>query len=305
MPSHDLLIEELAARQLGLVTRAQLRERGITARAIDRRVQAMRLRPVQRGVYRVGPVAAPHARELAAVFACGPHAVVSHRSAAWLWQLLPDPGDVEPVDVSLRQGDRNRPRIRAHRVCLRADEVTTLQNIPITSIRRTLTDLSALLGGREMERVLAQAERLHRIDQHTLQSLAVNHAGRPGAPLLRALLQNETGPALTRSEAEERFLALIRKAQLPAPETNVLLGEYEVDFLWRRERLVVEVDGFAFHSSRENFEIDRRRDARLTAGGLSVMRVTWRQVVQEPTAIVARLAQALAWASNEFVPTRS
>jgi very-short-patch-repair endonuclease len=107
------------------------------------------------------------------------------------------------------------------------------------------------------------------------------------------MLACEAGPAFTRSEAEQRFLTLIRKAQLPLPEANVRVGNYEVDFLWRRQALVVEVDGYAFHSSRRRFENDRRRDALLTAGGLNVLRVTWRQVVHEPEAISARVAQAL------------
>ena len=97
--SDDEVIEQIAAGQLGLVTRSQLRARGITAHAIAGRVQTRRLRPLHRGVYRVGPVVAPHARELAAVLACGPQAVVSHRSAGWLWQLLSDPGDA-PVDIT-------------------------------------------------------------------------------------------------------------------------------------------------------------------------------------------------------------
>jgi hypothetical protein len=92
------------------VTRAQLRARGITPHEIASRVQAKRLRPLHRGVYRVGPVEAPYARELAAVLACGSHAVVSHRSAGWLWQLLPDPGPGEPVDVSLRRGRVRRQK---------------------------------------------------------------------------------------------------------------------------------------------------------------------------------------------------
>ena len=162
-----------------------------------------------------------------------------------------------------------RPNIRVHRVSLTVADITTLEGIPVTSALRTLRDLSAVLTSRELERVLALAERQRRVDPETLRSLAAQHTGRPGAPLLRALLQIETEPALTRSEAEERFLALVRKAQLPAPETNVKLSGYEVDFLWRQERLVVEVDGFAFHSSREDFEADRRRDARLTARGLN------------------------------------
>jgi very-short-patch-repair endonuclease len=297
--SVDELIEDIAARQMGLVTRAQLRAAGIAADVIDRRVRANRLRQVHRGVYRVGPLVAPRSRELAAVLACGPRAALSHRSAGALWELLPAADESAPIDISVSQGNRGRrPNIRVHRVSLPAHDVTSLEGIPVTSVCRTVLDLAALLGARDLERVLAQAERQHHLDQPTLQSIAANHAGRPGAPVLRALLQNEARPALTRSEAEERFLSLIRKAQLPAPETNVLAGEYEVDFLWRRERLVVEVDGFAFHSARQNFESDRRRDARLAARGLSVVRVTWRQLVQEPEAMVARLAQALARAGN-------
>ncbi|MEX2284216.1 MAG: DUF559 domain-containing protein [Gemmatimonadota bacterium] len=295
----DELIERLACTQLGLVTRPQLRECGIADDVIDRRVRANRLRKVHRGVYRVGPLVAPRSCELAAVLACGPHALLSHRNAGTLWQLLPADAETAPIDVSVSRGNRGRrPNIRMHRVSLSADDDTNLEGIPVTSVRRTILDLAALLGGRDLERALAQAERLHRLDRSTLRSMATSHAGRPGAPVLRGLLQNEAGPALTRSEAEERFLGLIRKAQLPAPETNVQLGEYEVDFLWRREQLVVEVDGFAFQSSRQNFETDRRRDARLTARGLSVMRVTWRQVVHEPEAMVARLAQSLVRMGN-------
>jgi very-short-patch-repair endonuclease len=101
-------------------------------------------------------------------------------------------------------------------------------------------------------------------------------------------------PAFTRSEAEERFVDLIRRASLPASETNVALHGYEVDFLWRQRGLVVEIDGFASHGDRGAFEADRRRDADLAAHGIQVMRITWRQIAHEPEATLARLAQALA-----------
>ncbi len=89
------------------------------------------------------------------------------------------------------------------------------------------------------------------------------------------------------------MLALVRAARLPMPDVNVRVGPIEVDFLWREERLVVEVDGFRFHSSRAAFERDRRRDAELQAGGLRVMRVTWRQLTREREATLARIARAL------------
>ena len=288
---YDDLIDALAGGQLGLVTRAQLCEHGMSAAAIDSRVRARRLRQLHRGVYRAGPLVVARARELAALLACGPHACISHRSAGFLWQLLPDPGDEVAVDVSIGQGYRGRrPDIRIHRVALRADDVTTLDGIRLTTLSRTIVDLAAALDHRGLERVLAQAERVHRLDRKKL----VLVAGRPGAPLLRSLICDEVGPAFTRSEAEARFLALMRKAELPAPETNVRVADYEVDFLWRRERLVVEVDGIAYHSSSRSFESDRRRDARLTARGLTVVRVTWNQIVREPEAMLVRLAQTFA-----------
>jgi very-short-patch-repair endonuclease len=101
------------------------------------------------------------------------------------------------------------------------------------------------------------------------------------------------GPQLTRSEAERRFLDLIERARLPRPRTNVRIGRYEVDLLWPEQRLIVEVDGYAFHSTRAAFERDRARDAELIAAGYHVIRVTWRQLVEEPEATVALLAAAL------------
>jgi very-short-patch-repair endonuclease len=86
----------------------------------------------------------------------------------------------------------------------------------------------------------------------------------------------------------------VDRARLPAPAVNLTVAGHEVDFFWRVERLVVEVDGFAFHRTRSSFEEDRLRDAELLAAGFSVQRVTWRQLVREPEAVVARLAQALA-----------
>ena len=292
---YDDLIDALSGEQLGLVTRAQLCEHGMSADAIDSRVRARRLRQLHRGVYRAGPLVVARARELAALLACGPHACISHRSAGFLWQLLPDPGDDVPVDVSLGHGHRGRrPDIRVHRVALRADEVTTLDRIRLTTLSRTIVDLAAVLDRGGLERVLAQGERVHQLDRAKLLVHVASHAGRPGAPLLRSLFCDEVGPAFTRSEAEARFLALMRKAELPAPETNVRVGDYEVDFLWRSERLVVEVDGIAYHSSTRSFENDRRRDARLAARGLTVVRVTWKQIVREPEAMLVRLAQTFA-----------
>jgi very-short-patch-repair endonuclease len=157
-----------------------------------------------------------------------------------------------------------------------------------------LLDLSGEASSRELEQALAQAERRHLVIHSNLLALLARYPGRPGGGRLGSLLHGPERPALARSEAEERFLALVRRAELPAPDVNVRFGGYELDFLWREAALALEIDGFAFHGDRAAFEADRRRDAALAASGVQVMRVTWRQVRDEAEATLVRLVRALA-----------
>jgi very-short-patch-repair endonuclease len=113
-------------------------------------------------------------------------------------------------------------------------------------------------------------------------------ATRPG--LRRAVVLE---PRLTRSEAERRLVKLVRAARLPLPVTNTRLAGWEVDAFWPRHRVVVEVDGYAYHGNRAAFERDRRKDAALVAAGYRVVRITWRQLADEPHAVVALLARLL------------
>jgi very-short-patch-repair endonuclease len=117
---------------------------------------------------------------------------------------------------------------------------------------------------------------------------------RPGAPRLRELVDPERATTFTRAQSEELLLALIRRGGLPAPETNVLMTAVEVDFLWRDERVIVEVDGWASHGTPAAFERDRRRDATLENEGWRVIRITWRQLTKEPEAVLVTIATALA-----------
>jgi very-short-patch-repair endonuclease len=287
-------VAALAARQRGVVTRAQLLRVGWTGNAIDYRLRSGRLHALRRGIYLVGHAVAPRgARELAAVLACGPGAVLSHRTAARLWRLLP--GTEHELDVTVAGRDPGlKPGIRIHCVAALAHrELRKLGGIPITAPARTLLDLAAVVSARELERALAEAHSRRLARRNELVALLARYPRRPGVAALRALLDSDGSPSLTRSEAEERLLALVRAADLPAPETNVRLGAHEVDFLWREQGLIVEVDGFAFHSSRPAFERDRLRDAQLGAQGFRVIRITWRQLVDRPEAVIARIASAL------------
>jgi very-short-patch-repair endonuclease len=293
-PGRDWLIAALASRQYGVVSTRQLRAAGIGPGAIASRIRRHRLHRLHRGVYAVGHTAlAPLAREMAAVLACGEGAAISHRSAAVLWELA-QPSD-GPMDVTVPRGGRSRPGLRIHRGrSVGPRDVRTLRGIPVTSPARTLIDFAEVAPGRELERAVDEALVRRLSTRRALVAAVRRLNGHRGAARLRKLVEREEPPAMTRSEAEERFLGLTRAAEIEAPQVNVRLHGHLVDFVWLRSALVVEVDGYRFHSSRAAFERDRRRDAELGAAGYRVIRVTWEQLREEPYCVVRRLAQALA-----------
>jgi very-short-patch-repair endonuclease len=292
----DLAIAKLAGAQHGVVTRSQLGEAGLGRGGIEHRVAAGRLHRVHRGVYLVGHVArAPLAREAAAVLSCGDNALLSHASAAALWGVLAK--DRPGVDVDVTVIGRNpgrRPGVRTHRAReIDPRDRDVRHRIPVTSVARTLLDIAATEPPRELARSVEAARVRRLVGDRELERLLERASGHKGACALREVLRHTAEPAMTRSEAERRMLALLRAAGLPPSDVNVRVCGHEVDMLWRAERLIVEIDGFEYHRTREAFERDRLRDARLQAAGYRVMRITWRQLSEQPEAVVARVAQAL------------
>jgi very-short-patch-repair endonuclease/predicted transcriptional regulator of viral defense system len=291
----DGVIEGLAASQHGVVTRAQVVAAGVPVHVLEYRVKSGRLHRIHRAVYRVGPAVSPWEREAAAVLACGDGAVLSDRTAGVLWNIVRYPSGDVFVHVSVQCGQRRiGPDVRAHRIeRLEPDERTVLHGLPITTPARTILDLARTADAAELEQAIAMAEREGLATREEFGRLMDRYPRRPGTAAVRELLARDSGVVLTRSEAEALMVALFRKAGLRMPEVNVKLRGFEVDFVWRAEKLVVEVDGAAFHTSTRSFESDRRRDAMLAAAGFRVIRVTWRQLVEEPEAVIVRIAQAL------------
>ena len=284
----------LATSQEGTVKCRQLLDAGIGPSVIKRLARVGTLHRRHRGVYIVGHLAlAPFADEAAALLACGDRAVISHRSALFLWGL----GEPQPdqVDVTLMGGQR-RPKagIRIHRARLEPRDVRRRHSLPLTSPARTIIDIATTgAGDAELERCIAEARTQRLLRDGELEK-AVGQAGpRPGTARLRALLRAEGDPGITRSEGERILRRALRAAGLPQPVTNRRLGHWEPDFLWPIERVIVELDSWQFHRHRRAFERDRRKDMALRDAGHIVIRITGRQLVDEPLMVIAHIARAL------------
>ncbi len=291
-------VAELAAGQWGVVSREQLRALGLGRGAIDGRLRAGALRRVHHGVYAVaGAVLPREGRWLAAVLACGDRAVLSHVSAAVHWGLLQY--DAPRPEVTAPASRRQVPGIRLHRSrCLDAQDTTTHQGIPTTTVHRTLLDIAADAPDHHLERALAQAEKLRLYDHTAIEDVIARANGHKGTKRLTQAIADD--PQWTRSELERRMRKLAREHKLPRPLSNHTLDApdhpgLEADFYFPTHHLVVETDGWTDHHTRQAFEADRAKDAALTAAGYTVMRFTWRQLRDDPHTVAERLRATMGY----------
>jgi very-short-patch-repair endonuclease len=298
MEGADRLIAELAERQHGLVARWQLLAEGLGLGRglIEARVERGQLHVVHRGVYAVGcRPSSPHSRWMAAVLACGSHAVLSHRSAGQLWGILPQAS--HPPEVTRPTASRHREQITVHRGSIRADEIGIELGIPVTSVPRTVLDLAAMLSRRQVERGWHEIEVQGLTDRLSLPDLLERYPRRSGAVVLRELLASSEPTGVTQNDLEELFATFLDAHGLPRPLFNGTLPVrgrlLRPDCMWREERLLVELDGRAVHGTDRAFEGDRQRDRILLAEGWRSTRVTWRQLRDEPAAIAADLRELL------------
>jgi predicted transcriptional regulator of viral defense system len=258
-------IERIARAQHDQITLAQLLDAGLSKSTVGDRVKNGRLFRSHRGVYSLGhPPTSPLENRMAAVLACGPFAALSHASGAANLGIRPSAAIL--IDVTSRTGaGRGIAGIRAHRSRLAPEDATTVNGVPTTTCARTLLDLAEVVSREALAKALDQAEIAGIFD-------------------LRAL-----------EDVERRILAWIERAGLPRPEVNATLeleGQcIEVDFLWRRERLVLEADGWRTHRTHRAFRDDRARDRRLLRAHYRTARMTWNDSRRE---VIATIRAALA-----------
>jgi len=248
---------------------------------------------------------------MAAVLACGPGAVLSHRSAGQLWGLVPRAA-IEP-EVTRPRKFRGLAGIRAHHAVLPPDEVGGVLGIPVTSAPRTQFDLASILSARQVERSFNEMEVLRLTDPLSVADLVERYPGQRGVAMLRKVMAAGAPAGVTRRGLEQRFAALLDAHGLPRPSFNATLPVrgrlLEVDCMWRGEQLIVELDGNAVHGTRRAFENDRQRDRILLAEGWRSTRVTWRQLQDEGDEVAADLRWLLGPGSQRVAepgaqPTR-
>ncbi|MEA2495874.1 MAG: hypothetical protein QOJ29_3785 [Thermoleophilaceae bacterium] len=291
----DHLIAAVAWRQFGVIARSHLVELGLATKEIDYRVAVGRLHVIRRGVYAVGHERlVPEGRFLAAVFAGGADAVLSHRSAARHWGLVRYDGRIE---VTTPRNRRQGKDVRYSRASVESLDRTEHRGIPITTVGRTLLDLGAVAPKR-VPKAFEQADQLDLLDVTDLERLIQKHERRPGTAALRRLVVSaRSWRGITRSELEARFRSLLDQAGLPAPRINegIALDELfiEADAVWPDAKLIVELDGYAYHRGATAFERDRARDRAAVAAGWRVIRVTWKQLATEPKQLIRDLRRAL------------
>lgn len=288
-------LAKLAERQHGVVSIRQLTgPLGYSRSAVYRAVEAGRLHRIHPGVYAVGHTnLSLHGQCLAAVLACGPNALLSHVSAAWLWGLTKT--SPLPAAVSTPIHRKRRPPLQLHEArSLALEDRALREGIPVTALPRTLIDLAASVRSDWLEKLVERSEELGLFDLAAVEDLLSRTAGHHGHRQLRRAIALYRPTSFTRSGLEKRFLELVMEAGLPQPHTNYVEHGFELDCYWPELRFAVELDLFETHGTRAAFERDRKRQEDLLLLGITMTRVTGPRLEREPEEVIKRVARLLS-----------
>jgi very-short-patch-repair endonuclease len=280
----------LTRRQHGVVTRKQLLALGMPPETIRARLEAGRLHQLWAGVYAVGRPDVDRLGFLkAATLACGPDARLSHRSAAELWRI--GPRVAGPIDISVPAS--SRPRLAGIRLHRRSwpGQTRIVKGIPVADPVSVLIDLAAELATEEVEDAVNEADRLDLIRTHRLRPALDREPRRPGVGRLKRILDAQTFSRAANA-LERRFLAIVREAGIPPPETQRRLGRNRVDFFWPDLGFVVETDSLRHHRTAAEQAVDLGRDQAHARAGLRTLRFTHSQVFHRPDHVRAVLLDA-------------
>ncbi len=287
-----------------MVSARQLAEFGFPRETIARWVKEQRLHRIHRGVYAVGHEAVSWEGRLFAALLANEPAVASHKTAAWIWELL----RWRPEGFHLTAPTRRHRRkpIVVHFARLASEDRVVVEGIPVTSVARTMLDLAPSEPTRRLHQMMDRAEARKTFDLRQLDRLLARAGGHPGRVKLRDALDTfKPEGVVLRSDLERRFRRLVLAAGLPTPQANVVVEGYELDFYWEAEGFAVELDVYATHGSAASFEADRERVDDLLLAGIETIRVTGVRLDREPQATIARVAAHLERRRRAVGPRRS
>jgi len=294
------MVADLAKRQHGVVSHAQLMAVGYSTAAVARAAERALLHRIHRGAYAVGHAGlSDHGFCLAAVLSCGRGAVLSHASAAWLWGLA----SVAPsrCDVTAPARGHRRDTIHVHHsTILEEADLKVVARIPVTAVPRTLLDLASSPYRRRLTTAIDRAERLDLLELASIDALLERCGRHHGKASLRRALDIYRAPIFSRARSERLFLALVMQSGLPRPAINTFVAGHEIDAYWEEERFAVEIDGWSTHRSRASFESDRLRQEDLKLAGIDSIRFTARRVENEPDRVAERLGRLLQRRRSEL-----
>ena len=299
----DQAVAALASRQHQLFSRRQALDLGASRSLIDRRQRAGLWPQEGPGVH--GVAGATHTwkrRLMLAHLDLGPESVISHRAAAAL-HGVPNARRGSPELTIPRSVARSR-RWRVHQAEVPPGDRTRVDRIPVTTLTRTVLDLSAVWPGPQLRRTVEElliANRL-KLDPFAKRVTANKRSGRPGSLMLATMIEFlATGPVLPASELEAKLFEVLEAAGLPAPIRQFPLpsitSEGRVDGAYPLFRLIIEVDGRRWHARMKDFEKDRRRDIEASMLGWKVLRFTWTDIVEDPQWVCMVIATHLRMAA--------
>jgi very-short-patch-repair endonuclease len=290
-------LARFATRQHGVVSSRQLQRLGYDRDLVLAETKRGRLRRLHRRVYAVGHEALTWEGWCVAAVAANAPCVASHWSAGWIWGLTRSrPSGKFHVTATTRR--HRRKDFQVHFAELTDQDTSSVQGIPVTSVARTALDLAALDPGGASARLRRLEDGEHRLDLREFEALLARSKGHKGwSALTEAVDLYRPDPTVTRSGLERRFRELIRRSGLPRPSMNFVVAGYKLDCYWPEHLLAVELDTYGTHGSRLSFEEDRKRQRVLGLLGITLERVTDRQLDSEADEVLRAVSARLRAAS--------
>ena len=283
------MLNEFLRRQDGVLTLAQAQRAGLSRHAVDRHVRAGHWRRCSPGVFFVDDRPfTDAARVRAAVWGYGPQAVASGLAAAWWHGLTSFSPDIVEVTVPRTSHHRHRDGVRMRRRDLSRDDVVERNALRVTELALTVVEAAVRFRGGA---VLMDSALQRRVELRDLWRAHLRNKGRHGSPAARRLLQAASDGA--RSEAERLLVKLLREAGITGWRANYPVGGYKVDVGFRKQKVAIEADGWAFHSDAEVFVCDRNRQNKIALLGWKILRFTWLDLTEYPQRVIAEIQHAI------------